>query len=337
MHMDAYPRQPFSPVPAARALALGIALSLSAACARDPAPAAAPAAPVAPAKAPAVAAPAPSAAAPGSLPTDIAGLRLERLSALPALPKQDNAEVAGDCSVEPKSAEARAAVVRGWKVFAEREWQGYRVVGVAGAPGVLAGMGCTAGGGRLLFFRDGQAVAQVFEPDARAEEGDSGVQGFDDGEDAKLRGGDAALGVFDWAVQRARVRAEDGALRLVALPETDRYCGGRAAVPRVEGVALPQARERLLAHGWRAAPPQREEPGFVGGLVEAGFPEVEDCAGTGQGFCSFAYRNDAGDRLTLISAGELSRPEKPGDEEYWPHARHAGVACAGAAAPATGD
>ncbi|MBN7135703.1 hypothetical protein A7A76_13280, partial [Lysobacter enzymogenes] len=280
--------------------------------------------------------PAPS-AAPGAQPADLAGLRLEPLSALPAPPQEDSAETASDCAVEPKSAEARTAVAQGWKVFAEREWQGYRVVGVAAAPGVLAGMGCTAGGGRLLFFRDGRAVAQVVEPGARAEEADSGVQGFDDGEDAKLRGGDAALGVFDWAVQRARVRAEDGALRLVPLPETDRYCGGRAAVPRVEGVALPQARERLLAHGWRAAPPPREEPGFVGDLVAAGFPEVEDCAGTGQGFCSFAYRNDAGDRLTLVSAGELSRPEKPGDEEYWPHARHAGVACAGADAAAAGE
>jgi len=334
--MDAHPRQPFSP--AARALALGIALSLAAACARDPAPAAAPAAPAAPApsaKVPAVAAPAP-AAAPGTQPADVAGLRLEPLSALPALPQEDGVEAAGDCAVEPKSAEARAAVAEGWKVFAEREWQGYRVVGVALAPGVLAGMGCTAGAGRLLFFRDGQAVAQVFEPGARADEGDSGVQGFDDGEDARARGGDAALGVFDWAVQRARVRAEDGALRLTALPPTDRYCGGRAVVPRVEGVALPQARERLLAQGWRAAPPAREEPGFVRDLVEAGYPEVEDCAGTGLGFCSFAYRNEAGDRLTLVSAGELSRPEKPGDEEYWPHARQAGVACAGAAVPAAG-
>ncbi|QWP76909.1 hypothetical protein J5226_00395 [Lysobacter sp. K5869] len=333
--MDAHARMPFSPVSAAGALALGIALSLGAGCARDPAPAAAPAAPAAPAKAPAKAQPA--SAAPGALAADLAGLRLEPLSALPAPPKEDSADVAGDCSVEPESAEARAAVANGWKVFGEREWRGYRVVGVAAAPGVLAGMGCTSGGGRLLFFRGGEPVAQVFEPGARAAEGDSGVQGFDKGEESRPRGDDETLTVFDWAVQRARVRAEDGALRLIALPALDKYCGGRAAVPRVEGVALPQARERLLAHGWRAAPPEREEPGFVSGLIHAGYPEVEDCAGTGQGFCSFAYRNEAGDRLTLVTAGEWSQGDKPGDEAYWPHARHAGVECAGAAAEGTGQ
>lgn len=333
--MDVPARLPVSPGPAsaARLLALGVALSLAAACARDPAPAA-PA--VTPAAKPATAAPAaapppPAAATPAD---DVAGLRLEPLGEVPAPPDEDAAEVAGDCQVEPASAEARAAVAKGWKVFAEREWQGYRVVGVAAAPGVLAGMGCTSGGGRLLFFRAGKPVAQVFEPGAAAGEGDSGVQGFDDGEDARLRGGDAALGVFDWAVQRARVRDEGGALRLAALPDADLYCGGRAAVPRVEGVALPQARERLLARGWRAAPPEREgagdEPRFDAGLGAAGYPEVEDCSGTGQGFCTLAYRNEAGDRLSLVTAGELARPERPGEPEYWPHARHAGVACAGA-------
>jgi len=151
------------------------------------------------------------------------------------------------------------------------------------------------------------------------------MQGFDNGEDARARGGDSALGVYDWAVQRARVRVEDGALRLAALPDADVYCGGRAAVPRVEGVELKQARERLLARGWRAAPPEREEPGFVRDMIESGYPEVEDCSGTGQGFCSFAYRNEAGDRLTLVTAGET------------PTARHAAVQCAGEGEPRGSD
>ncbi|QQP95579.1 hypothetical protein [Lysobacter enzymogenes] len=336
--MDARIDLLFRGLPAARLLALGLALSLAAACTRDPAPA--------PSAAPAAASPSPVAkptavapvAAAAAQPTaEAGGLRLEPIADVPAPPAEAAAEVHGDCAVAPASVEARAAQARGWKVFGEREWQGYRVVGVAAAPGVLAGMGCTSGGGRLLLFRDGRSVAQVFEPGARAGDATVGVQGFDDGEDAKLRGGDAALGVYDWAVQRARIRADDGTLRLQALPEADLYCGGRAAVPRVEGVALPQARERLLARGWRAAPPQREEPGFVAGMIEAGYPEVEDCAGTGQGFCSFAYRNPAGDRLTLVTAGELSRAERPGDEEYWPHARHAGVACAGQPAAADGE
>lgn len=316
--------RPPAGLPGARLLALGVALSLAAACSRDPAPAPAPA-PAAPATA---AAAAPTPATPAVAPAvaaaseqalgEAGGLRLEALGEVPAPPADGEAEVevGGDCSVAPESAEARAAEAKGWKVFAEREWQGHRVVGVAVAPGVAAGMGCTSGGGRLLFFRDGRPVAQLLEPGARASQIDSGVQGFDDGEDARRRG-DAALGVFDWAVQRARVRVENGALGLAALPETDRYCGGRVAVPRVESIELKQARERLLARGWRAAPPKREEPGFVSGMVESGYPEVEDCSGTGQGFCSFAYRNEAGDRLTLVTAGET------------PTGRHAAVLCAG--------
>lgn len=316
-------------LPCARLLALGVALSLAAACSRDPAPAATPAAPVA---APAT----PTAATPAAVPAataeaasaqvlgEVGGLRLEALGEVPAPPAEGEADLGGDCSVAAESAEARAAEAKGWKVFAQREWQGHRVVGVAVAPGVAAGMGCTSGGGRLLFFRDGRPVAQLLEPGAGASQIDSGVQGFDDGEDARRRG-DAALGVFDWAVQRARVRVQNGALALAALPEADLYCGGRAAAPRVEGVELKRARERLLARGWRAAPPEREEPGFVRDMIESGYPEVEDCSGTGQGFCSFAYRNEAGDRLTLVTAGET------------PTARHAAVQCAGEGEPRGSD
>ncbi|MGO1070120.1 hypothetical protein [Lysobacter sp. CA199] len=99
---------------------------------------------------------------------------------------------------------------------------------------------------------------------------------------------------------------------------------------------LPQARERLLARGWKADPPKRE-PGsaeYLQGIIDAGYPEVEDCSGTGQGFCSFMYRNAAGDRLNLVTAGEYVSASQ-GGESAWPGGRHAGVTCAGARGSAT--
>ncbi|MEI2456718.1 hypothetical protein [Lysobacter firmicutimachus] len=331
-------------VPAAarlRTWALLGGLALAAACTREAAPAAVAAAPAtAPSAAPAEPAQTPVSGPAIDVRGELPGLRLEALSALPspgeaALPSEDDPTRCGPESISKEGGLARDA---GWAVFAEEDWNGYRVVGISHPAVMLAGIGCTFPGGRVLFFRDGRPVAQLFDPKADASEADSGLQGLwnpGQGKNPAMEGAAAELRVGDGRTARARVLARGQALELAALPALDRYCGGEAEVPRIERLELPKARELLFAQGWRGDPPEREDglENFLGGMIRA-YPEVEDCAGTGMGYCRFAYRNEAGHALALITAGEYQAAEdgKPG---YEPAAVGYEVTCA-ADGPAAG-
>lgn len=269
-------------------------------------------------------------------------LRLEAVTELPRYvaptpPLADDGSVP-DCAEDAKSSEARAAVAAGWTIRADMAWgKDYRVVGVAPRATQVAGFGCMFPAARVLFFRDGRAVAQLRDLEADEESFDSGVQGvFEHSAEPAGKAG-SELRVGEWQVARARVLATAAGLELTALPALDAYCGGGAKVPRIEGLSLPQARAKLLAQGWRGVQPKREEGAerFLGGLIEAGYPEVVDCAGTGQGYCSFEYTNEAGDGLAVTTAGEHG---EDGGKTYWPTVVGSEVTCAAKAtvAPAPG-
>lgn len=339
-----------SPRPLAWAVAALIALGASA-CNREGTPT-----PSAPAAAAAAAAPAtptpattptatPQAANALTVKGEVGSLRLRLIDALPPLPKASaqGGEASGDCSEAPASAEARAADAAGWAVFAERDWAGYRAVGVARVGTHLAGMGCVFPDGQVLLFRDGRPVAQVVDTQAGKEDSDAGLQSLEGGAPspsaessqlARRDGADAELRVGDWnGGQLARiVVGADGGLELAALPPIDRYCGQRAKLPRLEALALPAARERLLAQGWQA---RQSDPGADEGedgmrdaLRKLGFPEIEGCSGTGMGYCNYHYRNAAGDALQLTTAGEYVPPGVDQADASWPRVAGYTVLCA---------
>lgn len=272
-------------------------------------------------------------------------LRLEAVTELPRYvaptpPLADDGSVP-ECAGEAKSSEARAAVAAGWTIRTDMAWgKDYRVVGVAPRATQVAGFGCMFPAARVLFFRDGRAVAQLRDLKADEESFDSGVQGVfehraEPAEPAGKVGSELRVG--EWQVARARVLATDAGLELTDLPALDAYCGGAAKVPRIEGLSLPQARAKLLAQGWHGVQPDREEGAerFLGGLIEAGYPEVVDCAGTGQGYCSFEYAADAGHGLAVTTAGEHGEDD---GKAYWPTVVGSEVTCAAkaTAAPAAG-
>lgn len=64
------------------------------------------------------------------------------------------------------------------------------------------------------------------------------------------------------------------------------------------------ARKVLIESGWQAAtlPPNREFFGNMDYIVNTlGFYEVEDCSGTGLGFCRFLFKNSKGEKLIVVT------------------------------------
>lgn len=265
-------------------------------------------------------------------------LRLEPVAELPRYvaptPALADDGSVPECAGEAKSSEARAAVAAGWTIRTDLAWgKDYRVVVAAPRATQVAGFGCMFPAARVLFFRDGRTVAQLRDLQADEASFDSGVQGVFEHRAEPAGAAGSELRVGEWQVARARVVASDAGLELTDLPSLDAYCGGAAKVPRIEGLSLPQARAKLLAQGWRGLQPDREDGAerFLGGLIEAGYPEVVDCAGTGQGYCSFEYANDAGDGLAVTTAGEHG---EEGGKAYWPSVVGSEVTCAAKATAA---
>jgi hypothetical protein len=83
-----------------------------------------------------------------------------------------------------------------------------------------------------------------------------------------------------------------------------------AGVPRIEGLAYPAARARLIRAGWRpyAAPGPRAAGALESGngpyVRSRGWREAEDCAGSGLGPCRFRFRGPRGRAIHVVTLGE---------------------------------
>jgi hypothetical protein len=81
-----------------------------------------------------------------------------------------------------------------------------------------------------------------------------------------------------------------------------------------QGMAYAEAREILIEAGWQAieiSPMQREsQSDTVSYLMELGYNEVVDCAGTGMGFCRLEFATAEGQTLAIVTVNN-QRGDEP--------------------------
>lgn len=246
----------------------------------------------------------PLAAAPPALLDDAAGYRLEALTQLPTAP----AGQAQDCAVKaPLSPEAEAVAAKGWMVVDEAEIGPLRAVSFA--PGAQNGPSgsCYIDGGNIGLFNEGQLFAVVWsETDRDMSLGH--LQQLSPNTLRLLDGGAPELPAAELHL------GADGLLSLLPLPETETHCAGKVTLPLAWGDTLGNARKDLLEAGWQPAPlPEPTEAAQA--LIEAGFPEAEECSGSGFQYCSFNYTN-AEARLRVVTTGESEGQQGPAIASY---------------------
>ena len=84
-----------------------------------------------------------------------------------------------------------------------------------------------------------------------------------------------------------------------------------AKVPSVVGSSYSLARRALLRAGWQPADfrPDHSNADMLFGNTEnalqLGWQEVEDCSGTGLGYCHFLFSDVYRNKLVVITSGEL--------------------------------
>lgn len=242
---------------------------------------------------------APAAAQAPLFQSQLQSLRITRTAALPAGPRQQLHDYCRDKVVAPRGAGARAVAGRGWHVTGEAPLG--RLVAVSFVASLEPGTSgiCLVDGGNVALFGGPRLLAIVH---AR-------------GEAALLRRitrtpvpGRLRIWSEEYTPPIADIVARGGGAAVVPIADREIWCGG-VALPNIYGLRIGPARRRLLAAGWRPAPPPAADIADVTGgrdfdFRRAGVTEVEVCSGTGFGLCLFNYRHPRGARLQVQTAGE---------------------------------
>lgn len=197
--------------------------------------------------------------------------------------------------IAPQTPEGQSVAAQGWAVTSELTRSAQVLVTFAGQDASGAQPGCTLTDGNLAVFRAGALEAIGYSPDRQSLIG--AVRAFDTA-GARLWSGDTP------AAPLADLELTASGARLLPLAATETVCGG-PVVPAIHNQPITAARTALQANGW--APKLNPAPSqALADLVATGLPEVEDCAGTGMGYCNFLYTHSAGAALsvTTIDAGD---------------------------------
>jgi hypothetical protein len=227
------------------------------------------------------------------------GLDLVALSALPTAPQgQGETDFCSHLFLEAVTTPGgQDATGKGWHVTAELPFGDLTAVSFIGRAIPATSGACELLDGNVGFFSGDQLVALLYGTEA-----DSAMVGriksFGEGGLRVLSGDIIPMPVADLD------RTGTG---IVALPlaADEPVCDGTGTVPNIYNLPIDQARERLIAAGWRPVPGPVESQDYspAKDLAAAGVTEVEDCSGTGFGFCAYRYSGPAGE-LEVTTVGE---------------------------------
>ncbi|MGE4323307.1 MAG: hypothetical protein AB7E60_09795 [Sphingobium sp.] len=208
----------------------------------------------------------------------------------------------------PGTRQGESVAARGWQVTGEAEAGGYQLVSFVGTMEQGTSGSCLLGDGNIALFHGGDVKAILYAPKG-VERSIGAIETLESG----------SIRIFDGdflSQPMADIRfGEDGSVRIDEVAAFEQVCGGRAKVPNIYGMPVNRARTLLGEAGWTPLPSEaasEHRDGRARSLAMRGVSEVEDCSGTGFGYCRFRYRSGAG-TLSVVTAGD---DEWPGVARY---------------------
>ncbi|MBR0662189.1 hypothetical protein [Neoroseomonas oryzicola] len=237
--------------------------------------------------------------------SEVAALRIVAAQRLPRSPVGERPDFCRHLFATARTPAGGQVIAAGWAVTREAAFGPYQAVSfVRGAEPGTSGT-CRMLDGNVAIFRGTDLVAIVYAPGGGDAIGSVSAFG---GDALRIWSGD----FLGQPVADLQVGA-DGGIAVRPLAAEERVCGGRAVVPNVYGRPINEARAILQRSGWTPVPPQARDgnDSRVSDLVRRGVPEVEDCSGTGFGFCAYSYGGAAG-TLSVTTVGDNDFPAVAG-------------------------
>ena len=235
--------------------------------------------------------------------SQVLGLKTAKLSNLPEATPQSPNNIGGwACALEAKdikTSAGKAVAARNWQVISETEQAGFTFVSFAAKAEAGTSGSCLFSEGNVGIFREANLLGLVYATDS--EKLRLGHIVTTDSNTLRILSGDYI------SMPIADVQIIGGNLLLVKnVAARMSFCEGTSSVPNTYGLPIHIARRIFLAEGWRPAPPDLEKSQSWVADMRKTLPEVEDCSGTGFGFCKFNYHRDDGQNLSVTTAGEGS-------------------------------
>ena len=248
------------------------------------------------------------------LASSVKGLHIALIKKLPRAPSEKSiSEVCAYAVIQPITVAGKAAVGMGWHVTSEEALGRYFAVGIFSEAHDGTSNTCLISDGKVVIFEGDNPIAIV-------------VASPTNGEINGPIGGIVkttipnTLRILDWtpAPPTADLKVTPDGLAIVPLSETDPACSGRLQVPNVWGLTFNQARAKLAKYGWHPIPYVKvassddtfDDP-YARELRKHGAVEVDQCSGTGWGFCIAHYKHGTGAMLKLVTIGD--GPEEVSD------------------------
>lgn len=255
---------------------------------------------------------APQAAGALRVQSTVEAVRITPLQRLPQAPRSAAGVARTACGhllEEARTPAGREVALAGWGVTGEVSIGPYQAVSFVGAFERGTSGSCQLSQGNIGLFRGADLLAVAYAASNNGRTIGRAVAFERDG--LRIWDGD----FLSQPLADLRLGA-DGSLTIQPLAAQEAVCNGAASIPNIYGRPINEARSLLQRSGWvpavspgRAAREQLDER--VADLVRRGVPEVEDCSGTGFGFCRYGYRGTAG-TLSVTTVGDNDFPAVSG-------------------------
>jgi hypothetical protein len=227
------------------------------------------------------------------------------LSELPA--NSGDTAQAGSCpSVlpNPTTAAGKSVAAMNWQVTAEIESGALTFVSFVGKVEAGTSGSCLLTDGNIGIFHDTKPLGLIYG----AKNTPRSI-----GSLQPLEGGNLRIWDGDYlSAPLADLQILDDTLVILRnVADRDTFCAGTASAPNIYGLPIHLARRLLLAEGWQPATALDSELGTYAEDAQQSLPELQECSGTGFGYCLWNYVKLPDQQLSVVTAGEGGENTSP--------------------------
>lgn len=238
------------------------------------------------------------------LDSQVRDIEIARLSQVPENRSGSTLDVPCSAIIDaPETAVGRKVADKGWWVTAEIERDNLTLIGFVGKVEPATSGTCYLSNGNIGIFRGQELIAVIYaRQPVHREIGSITVKG--DGGLRIWEGRPLGAPLADLEI------LQDDLVIIRHIASRDSFCEGAASVPNIHGLQIHIARRLLIVEGWQPSPASRDVSSSFVEEMRKSFPELQDCAETGFGFCQYAY-SAGNESLSVVTAGEGSENTSP--------------------------
>lgn len=233
-----------------------------------------------------------------SFASQVSGIEFATMSTLPENKSyESDKDLCSAIITEPETNAGRKVADANWWVTGEIEKGDLTFVSFVGKFDIGTSGACPRSEGNIGVFLD-EALQAIIYTDETASQSIGSIEALDGGNLRIWDGDYLSAAFFDMKI------IDNNLIIIRQIADHDTFCGGAISAPTTFGLPINIARRLLISEDWQPVSAPKNEASSVVAQTQETIPELQDCSGTGFGFCSFEYSKGDEYTLTVVTAGE---------------------------------